>query len=139
MRKFLVDSCIILDLITNDPVWANPSQELLEKCDNEGILNINPIIYTEISIGYSDIKLLDAMVEEMQLVWLDIPKEALFLSGKVYMQYRRNKGTKSHPLPDFYIGAHAQVTKMQLITRDTARYETYFPNVQLILPEIETK
>jgi hypothetical protein len=132
---FLVDSCIILDIVTNDPVWAESSQKLLEKCDNEGNLYINPIIYTEISIGYSDVKLLNEVVEEMKLEWLDIPKEALFLTGKIFVKYRRNKGTKAHPLPDFYIGAHAQIAELQLITRDTARYKTYFSNVPLILPE----
>lgn len=132
---FLIDSCIILDLVTNDPIWAQSSQKLLEKCDSKGVLYINPIIYTEISIGYSNVKLLDEVVEEMKLEWLDIPKEALFLTGKVFVNYRRNKGTKAHPLPDFYIGAHAQVTALQLITRDIARYKTYFPNVSLIIPE----
>jgi len=132
---FLVDSCVILDLITNDPIWAEKSQHLLEVCDSKGNLCINPIIYTEISVGFSDIKLVDEVVDAMKLTWLDIPKEALFLTGKVFVKYRRNQGTKSHPLPDFYIGAHAQAARLQLLTRDTARYKTYFPNVKLILPD----
>lgn len=131
---FLIDSCIILDIFTNDPVWADASQQILEECDKMGSLYINPVIYTEVSIGYSTIKALDEAIKFMELIWRDIPKEALFLTGKVFLQYRRNKGNKNRPMPDFYIAAHAQVEKLKLVTRDTARYQTYFPNIALIVP-----
>lgn len=135
MKGVLVDSNVILDLFQNDPRWAVWSETTLTQYASSHILHINPIIYTELSIGFQRIEELERGVEAAGLQLLPIPKEALFLAGKVFLQYRRqNKGTKSSPLPDFFIGAHAAVLNIPLITRDISRYRTYFPTVPLIHP-----
>lgn len=134
MNGVLVDSCVLLDLFTDDPKWANWSESILGKYSQRNTMFINSIIYTEISIGFNSIEEVESVVEEIGTKVLEIPREALFLAGKVFLNYRRNKGTKSSTLPDFYIGAHATVSGFELITRDTARYKTYFPNVKLICP-----
>lgn len=134
MSGLLVDSCVLLDVFTNDPVWADWSESMLEHYAQQGSLYINPVIYTEISIGFKRIEMLEKIVEETSLKMLEIPREALFLVGKVFLDYRRNKGTKLSPLPDFFIGAHAAVVGMPVLTRDTARYRTYFPSVEVIAP-----
>ncbi|VAW51324.1 hypothetical protein MNBD_GAMMA06-928 [hydrothermal vent metagenome] len=92
-------------------------------------------VYTEISIGFKKIEELEKAISELNLKVLEIPREALFLSGKAYLKYRKNKGTKNSPLPDFFIGAHVSVEDFNLITRDTSKYKTYFPQVKLIHPE----
>lgn len=135
MKPVLIDSNVILDLFLNDPVWADWSEKTLIKYSQEKTLCINPIIYTEISIGFNRIETLEDAIQKAGFKILEIPKESLFLAGKVFVQYRRNKGNKIHPLPDFYIGAHAAVLNLSLITRDKARYQTYFPGVRLIHPD----
>lgn len=137
MNRLIVDSNVILDLFLNDPQWAEWSETTLNQYGASNALSINPIIYTELSIGFNRIEELEDAVERAGLYMLEIPKEALFLAGKVFLQYRRNKGTKSSPLPDFFIGAHAAVLNVGLITRDVARYQTYFPTVNLICPDIQ--
>ena len=134
MQGLLVDSNIILDLITDDPVWAEGSESALGQYYTTHALCINPIIYAEISIGFARIEEVEKIIEESGFTVLPIPREALFLAGKVFLQYRRAKGSKHSPLPDFYIGAHAAVESLPLLTRDTARYRTYFPSVELINP-----
>jgi len=134
MNGLLVDANVILDIFLDDPVWADWSEETLNRFGETHTLCINPIIYTELSIGFQRIEELEKAIEIAGLQMLAIPKEALFLAGKAFLQYRRNKGTKSSPLPDFFIGAHAAVLQMDLITRDVARYRTYFPTVHLISP-----
>jgi len=136
MNRILVDSNVILDLFLNDPQWADWSERTLNQYGASNELVINPIVYTEISIGFNRIEELENAIERAGFYLLEIPKEALFLAGKVFLQYRRNKGTKSSPLPDFFIGAHAAVLNVRLITRDAARYKTYFPTVNLIYPNI---
>ena len=135
MNGILVDSCILLDLFTNDLHWADWSEEILDQYSQTNTLYINSIVYTEISIGFNKIEEVEKAVSELGLKVLEIPREALFLTGKVFLKYRKNKGTKSAPLPDFFIGAHASVSKFNLITRDTDKYKTYFPQVKLIHPE----
>jgi len=135
MTGVLVDSNVILDLFLNDPVWGNWSEETLENYSHVGTLFINPIIYAEISIGFDRIESLEQALTAADFRLLPIPKEALFLAGKAFFQYKRKKGAKTSPLPDFFIGAQAAVLKMDLITRDTARYRTYFPTVNLIAPD----
>ncbi|MCP5099074.1 MAG: PIN domain-containing protein [Chloroflexi bacterium] len=135
MNGLLVDSNIILDIFLDDPNWAAWSEATLTQYGNDNPLFINPIVYTEISIGFNRIEELENAIEMAGFQILEMPKEALFLAGKVFLQYRRNKGTKSSPLPDFLIGAHAAVSQMSLITRDVARYRTYFPTVELICPQ----
>jgi len=134
MRGILVDSNIILDVFLDDPNWAEWSESKLEKFSAITKLYINPIVYSEISIGFKRIEELESVLNRAGFQMLDIPKEALFLAGKVFLKYRKNRGAKRSPLPDFYIGAHAAILEMELITRDESRYRTYFPTVKLISP-----
>ncbi|WP_293644065.1 type II toxin-antitoxin system VapC family toxin [Thiolapillus sp.] len=134
MNGVLVDSCVLLDLFTDDPVWAEWSENILEKYMQTNSMHINSIVYTEVSIGFERIEELEKAISALSVKVLEIPREALFLAGKVFLEYRRNKGTKNAPLPDFFIGAHASVSKFGLITRDIQKYKTYFPRVQLIHP-----
>ena len=134
MTKVLVDSNIILDLFLDDPKWAEWSETTLENRARHSILCINPIIYTEISIGFKRIEDLEKAVSKACFQILEIPKEALFLAGKVFLTYRKRGGAKMNPLPDFYIGAQAAVLNLDLITRDVSRYRSYFPSVNLFSP-----
>ncbi len=134
MNGVLVDSCVLLDLFTNDPLWADWSEKVLDKYSQTNTLYINSIIYTEVSIGFNKIEELEDALFQMGVKVVEIPREALFLTGKVFLKYRRNKGTKTSPLPDFFIGAHASVAMFGLITRDVAKYKTYFPHLPLIKP-----
>lgn len=134
MNGVLVDSNVILDIFLDDPLWAEWSEKTLNQYGDSHDLLINPIVYTEVSIGFKRIEELEKAIEMAGFQMLDIPKEALFLAGKAFWQYRRNKGMRSSTLPDFFIGAHAAVLKVDLITRDTTRYRTYFPTINLITP-----
>ncbi|MBN2103574.1 PIN domain-containing protein [bacterium] len=96
---------------------------------------MNSIIYIELSIGFNRIEELEAAINQIGIKVLEIPREALFLAGKIFLEYRKNKGTKNSTLPDFFIGAHAIVNSLTLVTRDTARFKTYFPKLRLIAPE----
>jgi hypothetical protein len=136
MRGILVDSNIILDVFLDDPNWAEWSESKLEKFSSITKLFINPVIYSEVSVGFKRIEELESALNRAGFQMLEIPKEALFLAGKVFLKYRKNRGTKRSPLPDFYIGAQAAILEMNLITRDESRYRTYFPKVRLISPEI---
>lgn len=137
MNGVFVDSCVLLDLFTNDPNWADWSENILDKYSTTNTLYINSIVYTEISIGFDKIEELDEALSELEIKVLEIPREALFLAGKVFLKYRRNKGTKNSPLPDFFIGAHAIISQFDLITRDSAKYKTYYPRLKLIDPKSE--
>lgn len=134
MNGVFVDSCILLDLFTDDPKWGNWSESVLGKYSQSNTLFINSIVYTEVSIGFNRIEEVEKAIEQVGVKVLEIPREALFLAGKVFLDYRRNKGTKSSPLPDFFIGAHAAVSSFDLITRDSASYKTYFPSITVICP-----
>ncbi len=134
MKGVLVDSNIVLDVFLNDPKWADWSESKLDEYDQLGILYINSIVYSEISIGFKRIEDLESAIAKAGLQMLEIPKEALFLAGKAYIKYKKRKGTKRTPLPDFYIGAQAAVHNLDLITRDISRYQSYFPTVKLITP-----
>jgi predicted nucleic acid-binding protein len=135
MNGFLVDSNVILDVFLDDPNWADWSASTLEKYDLEAPLYINPVVYSEVSIGFEQIEALEKALSMCGFEMLEIPKEALFLAGKIFFKYKRSKGVKLSPLPDFYIGAQAAILGMDLITRDVSRYRTYFPTVRLICPE----
>ena len=135
MNGIFVDSCILLDLFTDDPDWAEWSENILEKYSQTNTLYINSIVYTEISIGFNNIEEVENAISELGIKVLEIPREALFLTGKAYLKYRKNKGTKNSPLPDFFIGAHVAVSKFDLITRDSSKYKSYFPQIKLIHPE----
>jgi len=134
MNGVLVDACVLLDLFTDDPNGAGWSEKTLDRYSQTNTLYINSIIYTEISIGFNRIEEVEQAVQTVGVKVVEIPREALFLTGKVFLRYRKNKGTKNAPLPDFFIGAHAAVSGLDLITRDTARFTTYYPNVKLISP-----
>lgn len=135
MKGLLVDSNVILDIFLDDPKWADWSVTALANASNDSTLYINQIVYTEVSIGFKKIEELESALHAGGFQMLEIPNEALFLAGKAYLSYKRNRGTKKSPLPDFYIGAQAAVLSMDLITRDKDRYRTYFPTVKLICPE----
>ena len=134
MKGVLVDSNIVLDVFLNDPKWADWSESKLDEYDQLGVLYINSIVYSEISIGFDRIEDLESAIAKAGFQMLEIPKEALFLAGKAYLKYKKGKGGKRSPLPDFYIGAQAAVFNLDLITRDVCRYQRYFPTVKLITP-----
>lgn len=136
MKGILVDSNVILDVFLDDPNWAAWSESTLEKYSATTRLFINPIVYSEVSIGFKRIEEMESAMHRSGFQMLEIPKEALFLAGKAFLKYRKNRGTKRSPLPDFYIGAQAAIFDMDLITRDVQRYRTYFPTVRLISPEM---
>ena len=130
----LVDTNILLDLVTDDPTWAAWSQQQLEAASLQDRLAINPVIYAELSVGYQRIEDLDAMLDTASIALESMPRSALFLAGKAFQNYRRTGGTKSGVLPDFFIGAHAAVAQAGLLTRDRTRYARYFPSLRLIAP-----
>ena len=134
MTGVLVDSSIILDVFENDPVWADWSEAALDTYSTRMPLFINPVIYGEVSIGFQRIEELEEALAGCGLRMLAIPREALFLAGKAYLKYRRRKGSKASPLPDFFIGAHAAVENLLLMTRDVKRIKTYFPTVKTVAP-----
>jgi predicted nucleic acid-binding protein len=134
MADILVDSNVLLDVLTEDPNWFAWSSGALEEAAQEHILVINPVIYAEISIGFDRIEDLDAALPVSRVERRPIPMEAAFLAGKCFVKYRERGGRRPSTLPDFFIGAHAAVEKMTLLTRDVARYRTYFPTVKLITP-----
>ncbi len=130
----LVDSCVLLDLALEDPSWLEWSATALEMAADEGPLAINPIIYAEVSVGYAAVEEIDMFLPAADYRREPLPYAAGFLAGKAFTRYRRAGGAKRSPLPDFYIGAHAAVAGYRLLTRDRARYATYFPTVKLITP-----
>lgn len=133
MIPVLVDSNVILDVATLDPIWAVWSGDALSQAADTAVLVINPLIYAEVSVGYG-------RIEELEAALADgfrrdpLPWEAAFLAGKCFADYRRRGGDRRSPLPDFYIGAHAAVAGFRLLTRDVTRYRSYFPGVPLIHP-----
>jgi len=132
--SIIIDSNIILDILTEDKHWFDWSSDQLLKYSEENDLIINQIIYSEISIRFSNIEELDQVISEANLKFESLPLEASFLAGKCFMQYKKNSGTKLSTLPDFYIGAHAAITRRPLLTRDNKKYSTYFSNLEIISP-----
>jgi predicted nucleic acid-binding protein len=130
----LVDTNVLLDLLTSDPNWADWSIGQLDAAALRGPLAINDIVYAELSVRFATIEALDAVVGEMGLDIAAMPRAALFLAGKVFQRYRVSGGTRSGVLPDFFIGAHAAVLGCTLLSRDAGRYRTYFPAMQLVTP-----
>ena len=134
MSSILVDSCVILDIATSDPVWSSWSETALAQAANHSVLVINPLIYAEVSVGFTRIEELEDALP-CDLYRRDpLPYQAAFLAGKAFLAYRRMGGARSSPLPDFYIGAHAAISGLRLLTRDPARFRAYFPSVDLISP-----
>lgn len=138
MTSVLVDSNVILDIVTDDPMWGEWSGTTLKRVADEAVLVINPLIYAEVSVGFAAIESLEAALPLDLYRREGLPYEAAFLAGKVFLDYRRSGGTRRSPLPDFYIGAHAAVAGYRLLTRDAARYRTYFPSLELIAPASQT-
>ena len=133
-RGVLVDSNVLLDIATNNPNWSEWSGSALAECAEHTTLIINPIIYAEVSIGYTTIEALEAALPGALYRREPLPCDAAFLAGKCYLLYRRRGGSRNSPLPDFYIGAHAAVAHLALLTRDAARYRGYFPSVEILAP-----
>ena len=130
----LVDSNVILDVVTDDAAWSARSRRALERAADEGGLAINPIVYAEVSVGYDRIEDLDAALPPETFARLPLPWAAGFLAGECFVRYRRAGGTRRSPLPDFYIGAHAAIEGLTLLTRDARRYRTYMPRLSVITP-----
>jgi predicted nucleic acid-binding protein len=131
----LVDTNVILDVIQNDPQWAARSQAQLDAASLKFTLIINPVIYAELSLAYRRIEELESMLVSSGLRMESIPREALFLAGRAFLKYRQHGGTRTGVLPDCFIGAHAAIAAIPLLTRDVRRYSTYFPSLKLITPE----
>ncbi len=130
----LVDSNVIIDVASADPIWSDWSRNALRQAADSDEIAINPIIYAEVSPGFATIELLDAHLGDGAFRRLALPYEAGFIAGRAFVDYRRRGGQRTSPLPDFYIGAHAAVAGLSLLTRDPRRYAGYFPRVQLISP-----
>jgi predicted nucleic acid-binding protein len=130
----LVDTNVLIDVLENDVKWAAWSQGKLDAVSATDTLVINAVIYSELSIAFERIEELEAVITEVSLAVEPIPREALFLAGKVFLNYRRSRGVKQGVLPDFYIGAHAAVMQWPILTRDVGRFRTHFPTVSLITP-----
>jgi predicted nucleic acid-binding protein len=130
----LVDTNVLFDFLNEDDEWFDWSSSMLTRAADEGDLVINPIIYAEVSVRYERLEDLDAALPDNSFIRAPIPWEAAFLAGKAFAQYRRHRGAKRSPLPDFFIGAHAAVAGMTLLTRDARRYRTCFPKLRVISP-----
>jgi len=130
----LVDSDVLLDVIAGDPHWAPWSSTALAAIADESVLVINPLIYAEVSIRYDTIEAVDTVLPANLFRREDVPYEAAFLAGKAYLRYRARGGKRRSLLPDFLIGAHAAVAGYRMLTRDSRRYRTYFPRLDLIAP-----
>lgn len=132
----LVDTNVLIDVLQEDPQWADWSIRQLRAQSQIHELTINPIIYSELSLMYESIEVLDETIATMRLRFSEIPKPGLFLADKAFLRYRREGGTKQNVLPDFFIGGHAAVARCGVLTRDPARYRSYFPTVELLTPEL---
>lgn len=134
MSAVLVDSNVLLDVVTDDPQWSAWSADALEQLADEAVLVVNPVIYAEVSISFDRVEDLDEALPPDAFRREPLPYAAGFLAGKAFVAYRRRGGTRTTPLPDLFIGAHAAVAGYRLLTRDASRYRTYFPTVELISP-----
>lgn len=131
----LVDTNVLVDVLEDDPEWADWSIAQLRTQSKIHRLAINPVIYAELSTAFSTLEGLDDAIDQLGLTLLEIPRPALFLAGKAFVRYRRQGGAKNNVLGDFFIGAHAAVADYPLLTRDTRRYTRYFSGIRLIAPE----
>lgn len=131
----LVDTNVLLDAVSDDPIWADWSQRQMEAASLVQQLAVNSVIYAELSFGFTRIEEVDAVLADARIRLIDIPREALFLAGKAFRLYRQRGGLKTGVLPDFFIGAHAAVEQLPLLTRDPMRFRAHFPTVRLIAPD----
>jgi predicted nucleic acid-binding protein len=132
----LIDTNVLLDVVTRDPVWLQWSIAALDAASADGRILINAVIYAELSGRYSEIEALDTFVDGIGLEFVEFPRASLFLAGKTFGRYRLSGGTRTSVLPDFFIGAQASVLDLPILTRDVRRYRTYFPSVHLITPNL---
>jgi predicted nucleic acid-binding protein len=130
----LVDTNVLLDLVTDDPSWADWSIACLDAAALAGPVVINDVVYAELSVRFATIEDLDSVLDDAAIVVAPMPRAALFLAGKIFQRYRAAGGQRTGVLPDFFIGAHAVVARLPLISRDRQRYRTYFPTIELITP-----
>ncbi len=130
--KTLVDSNVLLDIITQDPTWRSWSEAALRRAAEHSTLAINAIIFAEVSMKFDRIEDADAALVDFERE--PLPYEAGFLAGKAFLAYKSRGGAKRSPMPDFYVGAHGAISGMELLTRDAARYRTYFPRLKVISP-----
>lgn len=130
----LVDSNVLLDIVTDDPIWSSWSAAQIEKFAEDGQSIINGVVYAELSVRFPTTDAVDEVLRQVRLTLRETPRSSLFLAGKVYRQYGASGGARTGVLPDFFIGAHAAVAGIPLLTRDPRRYRTYFPTVELIAP-----
>lgn len=131
----LVDTNVLVDILTNDVQWVDWSISQMRAQSKIHQLAINPIIYAELSLTFSTVEALEQTIGDLELALIEVPRPALFLAGKAFVRYRRLGGPKSNVLGDFFIGAHASVSRLPVLTRDTRRYTSYFPSVKLIAPQ----
>ncbi len=134
MNAIMVDTCVLLDVVTEDRNWFEWSAGALQEAGDNAMLVVNPVIYSELSVGFARIEDLEALLSPDLFDYRPIPREAAFLAGKSFLEYHRRGGAKALPLPDFFIGAHASVESLPLITRDASRFMTHFPRLKLIRP-----
>lgn len=134
MQGVLVDSNVILDVMTEDPQWFDWSATIMENLAERHVLYINPVIYAEISVGFQTIEELENVLQVASFKRLHLPWEASFLAGKIFLQYRKKGSVYKSPLPDFFIGSHAMISNLLLLTRDNKRYRHYFPKLQIKSP-----
>jgi predicted nucleic acid-binding protein len=131
----IVDTNVLVDVLEDDPDWADWSIDRMRQLSKVHEFAINPVIYAELSLTFDAVEDLDAVVADLELKYVEVPRPALFLAGKAFVRYRRQGGVKTSVLADFFIGAHAAVMGCPILTRDTRRYLGYFPTVELIAPE----
>jgi predicted nucleic acid-binding protein len=130
----IVDTNVLVDVLEDDPDWAEWSTGRMRELSKLHELAINPVIYAELSLTFDAIEELDAVVSDMELKFMELPRPALFLAGKAFVRYRKQGGAKTNVLSDFFIGAQAAVVGCAILTRDTRRYRSYFPTVALLAP-----
>ncbi len=135
----LVDTNVLLDVLEDDPAWADWSLHQLRAQSQVHELAINPVIYAELSLAFDSVQALDSIIEAMGLIVQELPRPALFLAGRAFIRYRREGGRKSNVLADFFIGAHAAVQGWNILTRDARRYRSYFPTVTVVSPDAELR
>lgn len=135
MSTVLVDSSVLLDLFTDDARWAEWSEDTLARYGETHSLYIDCVVYAEVSLAFAHREELDEALAGCGVVLGELPRDALFEAARAFLAYRRRGGPRTAPLPDFFIGAHAQVQGWELITRDPARIRSYFPGVSLVTPE----
>ncbi len=134
MAKVFVDACVLLDIFNDDERFSDWSLQILNDTQKSHDLVINAIIFSEVSLNFDSCEALTQVLTHLNIEILDIPLPAAFQVSRVFKRYKQNKGDKKSPMPDFYIGAHASHLQVPIITRDTARFKTYYPEVALITP-----